>query len=1729
MPRPPSGEIPLSLAQQRLWLIDQVHGGSVAYNNVLALRLSGPVNAVALVAALTLISERHEALRTRFPSSLAEPRQLIDPPGPLQVRQEDLSGFPAQDRDKRASQILAQEQLRPYDLAQGPLTRYLLIRLDAAAHVLAVSMHHIICDAGSFDVICGELARFYPALAAGQEVAAEPLPLQYADYALWQRAMAESGRWDSQLRFWREQLAGASTALRLPADHARPASPAEFDDRSATHAFSLGADLTSRVLRLCNDVGATPFMALFTVFCLLLCRYQAPQCHDVVVGVPFEGRFDRRLRDLVGMFINTLAVRIRCPSGQTVRELLISTRDVLLESYGNADVPFDWVVRELRPDRDLRHNPLFQVTFQLQHADSKPIRIGDLAGTWFPPAAQPAKFDLSFNMVLAGGDMRCEITYAATLFEERTIALLADEYRNLISAVTADPGLRVGLLMPQREAATGTAGPTPTDPAPAPPSVPARQPATAMEALLAGIFADTLGLPGIGPDDSFFALGGHSLLAIKLMRRVSKETGLKIPVHAVFSRPSVAGLAGLLAGQEDRARMDMSADLSFVADAVLDPAIRPPAAGYQPGPPLRNVLLTGSTGLLGCHVLAQVLRRSDARVWCLVRAADEAGGLARIQAALTYHRLWADEWRPRIAPVCADLAAPRLKLAGRAFDELAELIDVVYHVGAHVNLIDPYDRASAVNVAGTQEILRLAARHHAKPVHYVSTLSTVAGGPDDPEVLPEDWHSDPARLVPNGYLRSKWVAEQLVRIAQSRGMPTIIYRPTRICGDSRSGAMSHSDALWHYVRACVELEAMPVATGPAVNLVPVDFAAAAFTHLALTAEPHGQAYSLSAPHDSSLAEILGHVRDGGYPMREVTELRWTELLGAATEQRLADAGSSVHAVALLDSVAAPPGEAATPKRVSRDNLERDLAGSGIACPPVDREVIGRYLRFFRESGFLPLIDSPRGLAREPAPSVAGHWREILRGYGMGLPLGIERCDERDQQENAARLTEIVCHLLPAQAEPLRSLAGRCGVSVESALHAFAALQLHRYTGSRDIVYGAAAGLLHATCGPAQPIRVDVADVATPAQLARDIQQKLTDLGRLPSCSLRDIAAWTGRADDDPLMTAVVSCGRPEADPDAAERATQVATGRRRPLHINFADEAAEGSIAVRFRFDPGRFARADVEMMAAGLIAVIAAATAPGEQATTIGDLLHRTWPTSAGQARGRGASREHAEPAVDFIRRFDAVVKRNGKAVAVRQGADRRSFARLDQESRAVAAALERRGIGPGSRVAVYLTPGGDLLALVIGVLRAGAAFVPIDPRHGGHRTEQIMMSADVSLTVHGDIPPPAARPTASIGALLSEGAAIAPGCPQAPPVNPAAAAYVIFTSGSTGEPKGVQVSRGSLAGYVSWAAARYLRFGANGTPLFGSIAFDLTLTQVFVPLAAGRTIDVVPPGEGIEGVAALLAQGTGFDFVKLTPSHARLLIATLEAAPARGEVACLVFGGEQLPADVVRAWRRLRPDTVIVNEYGPTEATVGCCVHEISPAEPVPRHVPIGLPAPGAVLRVLDERGDPVPDGVPGELHIGGPCLADGYFGKSGLTAAGFIADQLAGRPARLYRTGDRVRWQADGLLSYLGRGDDQIKIRGHRIEPEEVEAAIRECVAVADCAVTCWRRQDDDLRLVANVVPRAGWRWDEAHAMIVSFLAQRLPPYLIPAHLVPATAIPRSPSGKADRRSLRMPASG
>jgi amino acid adenylation domain-containing protein/thioester reductase-like protein len=508
-----------------------------------------------------------------------------------------------------------------------------------------------------------------------------------------------------------------------------------------------------------------------------------------------------------------------------------------------------------------------------------------------------------------------------------------------------------------------------------------------------------------------------------------------------------------------------------------------------------------------------------------------------------------------------------------------------------------------------------------------------------------------------------------------------------------------------------------------------------------------------------------------------------------------------------------------------------------------------------------------------------------------------------------------------------------------------------------------------------------------------------------------------------------------------------------------------------------------------------------------------------------------HELTAVTLPRLFEAQAARSPDAIAVIDGTDRLSYAELNARANKLAHHLASQyGAGPEQIVAVALPRSADLIVALLGILKSGAAFLPVDPDYPAERIETMLSTARPACLITASTQP--AGTTTAVPCLLTDteptATALAAGRAGNPPTEGGATAanmaYLIFTSGSTGGPKAVVVEHGPLTNYLAWAAETYHAVD-GGTILHSSVSFDFTMTVLFCPLLAGgfiRVADLMPDGQA--GSAGQSSQNERIAFLKVTPSHLALMHELPESfQPTRQLLLC----GEPALGAPVNEWRQRHPDVQVLNGYGPTEVTIECTWHEPDPAAKLPPgQVPIGRPLWNTRAYVLDDRLHPVPVGVVGELYVSGAGLARGYFGRPGATAERFVACPFEHGGARMYRTGDLVRWRRDGQLEFAARADDQVKVRGHRVEPGEIEAALSALPGVRQAAVAVHDDQRGDKMLVGYVTSASGSPSDLDAATLRSELATVLPRYMIPSAFTILDRLPFTPNGKLDRRALPRP---
>ena len=432
---------PLSFAQQRLWFLQQLEQGTPAYNVYGAVKLEGHLAFTALRHSLQEIVNRHEILRTRFVIDKGEPWQAISDHCQIEIPVINLSTLDPVDREERTLQLAMEEAHTAFDLEQGPLLRVKLLKQDEQQHVLLVTMHHIISDGWSIAVLVRELGAFYQAYIQGREAELPKLPIQYGDYAEWQREYLQGEVLEQQLSYWRERLKGELPNLDFPVDGARGSLRTY---RAGTQAFRIEPRLAEELNALSHKTGATLFMTLAAAYSVLLVRYCGQE--EVLVGTPIANRTQVEVEDLIGCFVNTLVLRVNASGQPTFRELLSRVKQLAMEAYAHQDAPFEKLVEELQPKRDLSRTPLFQAMLVLQNTPAEELVLAGLRLTPVEFERKVAKFDLTFAMEETAEGLLGTIEYKADLFSRERIRHLSSHWRRLLESCTASPDTNIWAL-----------------------------------------------------------------------------------------------------------------------------------------------------------------------------------------------------------------------------------------------------------------------------------------------------------------------------------------------------------------------------------------------------------------------------------------------------------------------------------------------------------------------------------------------------------------------------------------------------------------------------------------------------------------------------------------------------------------------------------------------------------------------------------------------------------------------------------------------------------------------------------------------------------------------------------------------------------------------------------------------------------------------------------------------------------------------------------------------------------------------------------------------------------------------------------------------------------------------------------------------------------------------------------------------------------------------------------
>ena len=550
--KPPTEEgfaFPCTVAQQGFWYLDQLEPGNPAYNIAVRFGLHGPLVVSAFESAFNDLVARHESLRTVFATVDGQAVQVVAPEMSIRLPVDDLRDVPAAVRPARADALAIEEARVSFDLFTGPLIRARLLRLDDEDYVLLVTVHHIVSDGWSIGIISREVGTLYDARCDGGSRALPDLPLQFADFAVWQQEWLKSNQLTDQLSYWVRQLADLPI-LELPTDRPRPP---VLTSNGYIESTLLPRKLTDRLQSLSSQQGSTFFMMALAALTILLQRRSGRD--DIFVGSLVAGRSQAELEQLIGVFINTIVLRTDLSGDPPFVELLARVRETVLEALANQEVPFERVVEILRPKRDRSRHPLFQINFIFQRDFVEPLEVSGVKLTAIPSKSPGAIYDLNFFMVERPDGWRASCEYNTDLYGAATVTHMLAQFQAIFEGIVANPESRISeipILTAVERLLVGDLQPAQ--------SATIRQPHVGpkddTEARLATLWRQVLGVEEISTTTDFFDAGGHSLLAAKLLSQIEKAFGRKLSLAALLQAPTIEAFARRLHEETAVARRD---------------------------------------------------------------------------------------------------------------------------------------------------------------------------------------------------------------------------------------------------------------------------------------------------------------------------------------------------------------------------------------------------------------------------------------------------------------------------------------------------------------------------------------------------------------------------------------------------------------------------------------------------------------------------------------------------------------------------------------------------------------------------------------------------------------------------------------------------------------------------------------------------------------------------------------------------------------------------------------------------------------------------------------------------------------------------------------------------------------------------------------------------------------------------------------------------------------------
>nr|WP_104789656.1 non-ribosomal peptide synthetase [Streptomyces sp. QL37]PPQ60233.1 hypothetical protein C5F59_28815 [Streptomyces sp. QL37] len=1665
------------------------------------LALTGVVDAGRLRDAMGALLDRHANLRSGFRQSVVGAAYQVVPAGvEVPFRVVDVSG--AADAEAAVRELAEEERACPFSLDEPPLLRLVLAKLGESRYRLVFTNHHILLDGWSMPVLFGELFTLYRQ-GSGGLAAVRP----YRDYLSW-LAGADRGAAEAA---WREALEGIGEPTLVAPAYRQAAS------RVPARLYAgLGEAASAALSGLAREWGVTVNTLVQAAWGVLIAGVTGRS--DVVFGAVVSGRPAELpgVESMVGLFINTLPVRVRLERGDSLAGLVRRLQD---EQAG------------LLPHHHLGLTEIQQLISTGQLFDTLTVYenfpLDDMGSTGAGTSSDPHERDLQTSIVggldaahyplaLAaamptGDNLQLRLDYQEAAFTEVEAQKLFDRFRYLLQAFAAEPEAAVDgldLLLPvEREllARWNDTG--------------AEVPSGTLPELFAAQAARTPEAVAVVCGDSAVTYAELDAWSNRLARHL---VGRGVGPGRFVASPFGDGRRMYRTG--DLARWSASGELVYAGradDQVKVRGIRielgevESALQAHPAVGKAVVIAREGQGAAGTQLVGYVVPAEG--------HAEEVGG--RDLRGFVAERL-PDYMVPAVVMLLDALPLmPNGKLDRASLPE-PEFTGGIYRAPSTeqetvlcglfaeilgrdtIGVDDSFFDLGGHSLLATRLTSRirtaLGVELGVRTVFEAPTVAGLAerlrgGGGARPALVATE---RPERLPLSYAQRRLWFLNEFEGPSAAYNIPIALRLTGEVDVDALRAALTDVVGRHESLRTLIAVDGAGV---PYQQVLPKDEVCLELPSLTVAADDATDAVATVAAHEFDLSTQI--------PVR----------------------------AALLELAA---GEREEPKGPAQQILVvvvHHIAGDGESLAPLARDLVDAYTA--RRDGRAPQwADLPvqyadyalwqqrlLGDENDPESRLSAQF-SYWQGELTGVPQSLRLPADRPRPAVASRRGDRVEFTIePALLTGVENLARRRGATVSMVLQSALAVLLGRLGGGDDITIGSPiAGRMDEALADlvgffanTWVLRADLSGDPTFEEVVDRVRDKaLTayDHQDVPFERLVELLNPERSTAHHPLFQVMFTWQngtRPDFDLPGLHVGFEPVSAESAKFDLTFGLIEVDGPdgrcVYGSVEYATDLFDRATVGTVAERLVRVLRhVAAEPGVPVADV-RLLDDT------ELRELTAPARQTVPVRDtVVSRFERQAGATPDAVAVTYEGVSLTYRELNERANRLARLLIERGAGPERFVALRMPRSEELVVAVLGVLKSGAAYVPIDPAYPAERIAYVLEDARPVLTVTPDV--------------LAESAAHGTGDPG---VEPAAAhpAYVIYTSGSTGKPKGVVVPHGNVVRLMDATDGWFASGPDDVWTLFHSYAFDFSVWELWGALLYGGRVVVVPYGtsRSPEDFLALLAD-EAVTMLSQTPSAFYQLMAADRERPELGDrlrLRTVVFGGEALDLGRLADWYARHPEDApsLVNMYGTTETTVHITHVELDAAVAASASGSVvGVPIPDLAVYVLDERLRPTPAGVPGDLYVAGAGLARGYLNRPALTGERFVADPYGGPGERMYRTGDTGRRLPDGRLEHLGRSDEQVQLRGFRIEPGEIEAALLACPQVSQAAVVVREgRGSGGQQLVGYVVPTAAGADLDA---VRAFVAGRLPDYMVPSALVVLDAIPLTPNGKLDRKALPEP---